>query len=74
MGEFIEVVSEEELPPGRSTTVSVAGKQLALFNVEGTIYATDDKCLHAGGSLGWGKLEGKVVSCRLHAHWCIYSP
>lgn len=40
---------------------------MALFNVNGTVYATDDKCLHAGGSLGWaGKLEGKIVTCRLH--------
>ena len=67
MAEFIEAASQEEVPPGTATTVTVAGKQLALFNVNGTVYATDDKCLHAGGSLGWaGKLEGKVVTCRLH--------
>ena len=67
MAEFIEAASEEEVPPGTGTTVTVAGKQLALFNVNGTVYATDDKCLHAGGSLGWaGRLEGKVVTCRLH--------
>jgi nitrite reductase/ring-hydroxylating ferredoxin subunit len=36
---------------------------LALFNINGTVYATDDKCLHAGGSL---MLEGKVDTCRLH--------
>ena len=40
---------------------------MALFNVNGTVYATDDKRLHAGASLGWGgKLGGNVVTCRLH--------
>jgi 3-phenylpropionate/trans-cinnamate dioxygenase ferredoxin component len=66
MAEFIEAASQEEVPPGTGTTVTVAGKQLALFNVNGTVYATDDKCPHAGASLGWGgKLEGTVVTCRL---------
>jgi nitrite reductase/ring-hydroxylating ferredoxin subunit len=67
MAEFIEAAWQKEVPPGTGTTVTVAGKQLALFNVNGAVYATEDKCLHAGGSLGWaGKLEGKVVTCRLH--------
>jgi 3-phenylpropionate/trans-cinnamate dioxygenase ferredoxin subunit len=67
MAEFIEVAPQERIPPKTRTTVIVAGKQLALFNADGTVYATDDKWLHAGGSLGWGgKLEGKVVTCRLH--------
>lgn len=31
------------------------------------MYATDDKCLHAGVcSVRAGKLEGKAVTCRLH--------
>jgi nitrite reductase/ring-hydroxylating ferredoxin subunit len=35
--------------------------------VDGIVHATDDKCLHAGGSLGFGgKLEGCIVTCRLH--------
>lgn len=66
MAEFVEVARLEEVPPGQSTTVVVSGKNIALFNVDGTVYATDDACLHAGGSLGTGKLEGKVVTCRLH--------
>lgn len=66
MAEFVEVARLEEVPPGQSTTVVVSGKNIALFNVDGTVYATDDTCLHAGGSLGAGKLEGKVITCRLH--------
>jgi nitrite reductase/ring-hydroxylating ferredoxin subunit len=64
---FVEVAKLADLPPGGSTTVAVAGRVLAMFNVDGTVYATNDACLHAGGSLGsFSQLEGKVVTCRLH--------
>ena len=67
MPEFIEAAKLEEIPPGASTTVTLAGKAIALFNVDGTVFATQDNCLHAGASLGFaGKLEGKIVTCRLH--------
>ena len=67
MPEFIEAAQLDQIPPGTGTTVTVAGKELALFNVDGTVYATNDSCLHAGGSLGFaGKLECKIVTCRLH--------
>jgi 3-phenylpropionate/trans-cinnamate dioxygenase ferredoxin subunit len=39
---------------------------VALFNVDGTIYALDDSCTHAGASLGAEKIEGKMVTCRAH--------
>ena|SRR5215510_569076 len=66
MPEFVEVLREEELPAGSGTSVTVAGKDIALFNVDGSIYAIDDSCLHQGSSLGSSKLEGKIVTCRAH--------
>lgn len=66
MAEFVEVMGLEQLPSGRGTTVSVAGKEVALFNVDGSIYAIDDSCLHHGVSLGSSTLEGKIVTCRGH--------
>lgn len=66
MPEFVEVAALDQLPPGQGTTVAVAGKNIAFFNVDGTVYAMDDGCLHAAASLGSGKREGKVVTCRAH--------
>lgn len=66
MAELVEVLDSEKLPPGRSTTVTVDGKNIALYNVDGKVYATDDACIHAGFSLGWGILEGKIIQCRAH--------
>jgi nitrite reductase/ring-hydroxylating ferredoxin subunit len=66
MTEFKETIPLSKVAPGTSTTVEVDGKMVALFNVEGTIYAISDLCMHAGQSLGYGILQGKVVRCRGH--------
>ena len=66
MANYVEVADVEQLPPGRGTVVTVEGKDVALFNVDGTFYAIEDACLHHGMSLGTSKLEGKIVTCRGH--------
>jgi nitrite reductase/ring-hydroxylating ferredoxin subunit len=66
MADFSEVARLDEVPPGSGAVVTVAGKDVALFNVDGTIYAMEDACRHQGLSLGAGKLDGKVVTCRGH--------
>ncbi len=66
MAEFVRVASTSELKPGSAKAVEVNGKAIALFNVDGTIYATDNTCLHQGGPLGEGILEGDVIMCPWH--------
>jgi nitrite reductase/ring-hydroxylating ferredoxin subunit len=66
MAEFVKVANLSELAPGSAKAVEVKGKAIALFNVEGTIYATDNTCLHRGGPLGEGELMGEVVICPWH--------
>jgi nitrite reductase/ring-hydroxylating ferredoxin subunit len=66
MADFIEAAHLDELPPGTGACVTVAGKEVALFNVEGAIYALENSCLHQGLSLGTSKVEGKIVICRGH--------
>jgi 3-phenylpropionate/trans-cinnamate dioxygenase ferredoxin subunit len=66
MADFVEGADLDQLPPGQGTTVTVAGKDVALFNVDGKVYAIDDSCLHAAASLGSVELEGKIVRCRAH--------
>lgn len=39
---------------------------LAVFNVAGAFYATDDECTHAAASLAEGIIEGEVIECPLH--------
>ena len=66
MAEWVRVASLQDCPPG-SATERVAGDRIvALFNVDGTLYALDGICPHQGGPLGKGRLEGAVVTCPWH--------
>jgi nitrite reductase/ring-hydroxylating ferredoxin subunit len=66
MADFVKVASVSELVPGWTKAIEVRGKRIALFNVEGRIYATDNACLHQGGPLGGGVLMGEVIVCPWH--------
>ncbi len=66
MAEFVKVASMSELGAGSCMTIEVGGKAVALFNVDGTVYALDNTCLHRGGPLGEGTLERDVVTCPWH--------
>ena len=66
MAEFVKVANLSDLGPGSSMTVDANGKAVALFNVDGAVYALDNTCLHRGGPLGEGFLEGDVVACPWH--------
>lgn len=60
------VASIEDCPPGTGCEVLVGDRVLALFNVEGEIYALDGICPHQGGPLGRGELHGCIVTCPWH--------
>ncbi|HEV2388297.1 MAG TPA: Rieske 2Fe-2S domain-containing protein [Candidatus Acidoferrales bacterium] len=63
---FVRAASQGEIPAGTIRELHLAGRTIALANVEGRFYAIDNTCLHRGGPLGQGKLEGKVVTCPVH--------
>jgi nitrite reductase/ring-hydroxylating ferredoxin subunit len=67
MSEFVRALAACEVAPGQCVEVSVAGKPVALYNVAGTFYATSNTCIHRGGPLGQGLLEGHAVMCPWHA-------
>ena len=61
-----KIAETKDVPPGTATSVDAGGKTLALFNVDGTLYAVDNTCAHRGGPLGEGDLDGAVVTCPWH--------
>lgn len=66
MANFVKVASTSDLKPGTAMAVAVNGIDIALYNVGGKIYATNNACLHQGGPLGEGTLEGEVITCPWH--------
>lgn len=63
---FEKAANLAEIPAGTIKELQVGGKPVALANVGGTLYAISGTCLHRGGPLGQGQLEGKVVTCPWH--------
>jgi 3-phenylpropionate/trans-cinnamate dioxygenase ferredoxin subunit len=41
-------------------------KSIALFNIDGELFAIDDGCPHQGASLCGGRLDGRVIQCCAH--------
>ncbi|GHF19314.1 bifunctional 3-phenylpropionate/cinnamic acid dioxygenase ferredoxin subunit [Amycolatopsis deserti] len=63
---MIPVCALQDLPVGEA--VRIDGEvPIAVFNVDGTLYAIDDTCTHQDASLADGWLEGCAVECPLHA-------
>ncbi len=66
MPAFVKVATVADIPMGTVREVQANGKIIALANVGGEFYAIDNTCLHRGGPLGQGFLEGHVVECPWH--------
>lgn len=66
MSEWTRVCSTGELLPGERRVAEVDGVMVALFNVDGDIYAIEDVCTHDGGELNGGPFNGFIVECPRH--------
>jgi 3-phenylpropionate/trans-cinnamate dioxygenase ferredoxin subunit len=56
------VAKVDEVKPGTSRLVNAAGRNIALFNVNGTFHALADRCPHEAGSLCKGRIIGLAES------------
>jgi nitrite reductase/ring-hydroxylating ferredoxin subunit len=56
----------KDLPDNSIKQFDVAGAAIAIYNIDGAIYATDDTCTHGFSSLSQGELDGDIVECSLH--------
>ena len=63
---WIDVSSVEDVAEDDVVGIDIAGKSIALYQVEGEIYATDNICTHGNARLCDGFLEGHEIECPLH--------
>ncbi|HXF96148.1 MAG TPA: chlorite dismutase family protein [Gemmatimonadales bacterium] len=64
---FVAVASLAELPAGTAKRVYAAGEAVALFNVDGTVYAISNRCTHARASLSEGTVD--ATACAVTCPW-----
>jgi nitrite reductase/ring-hydroxylating ferredoxin subunit len=62
----IELCKTDEVGVGEVRKVEAAGLTVAVYNVGGEFYVTDDHCTHGPGSLSEGFLDGDVIECNFH--------
>lgn len=61
------LINSADVTPGCAKKIEAGGCQLALFNVDGAFYATQDQCTHATASLAEGDIvDGDMISCPVH--------
>lgn len=63
---WINAAARDAVPEGDVIAVKVAGKEIALYEVDGEIYATDNLCTHGAARMSDGFLEGREIECPLH--------
>lgn len=66
MTDFVTVATIDEIPPGDRIVVEIGRKWVAIFNVDNTYYAIEDRCTHDDGPLAEGILDGVVIECPRH--------
>jgi nitrite reductase/ring-hydroxylating ferredoxin subunit len=66
MSRRIDLCSTADVAPGNALKVETGDLTLAVFNLDGEFYVTDDLCTHGPGSLSEGYIEGDIVECNFH--------
>jgi nitrite reductase/ring-hydroxylating ferredoxin subunit len=66
MADRIDLCSTADVTPGNALRVEAGDLTLAVFNVDGEFFVTDDMCTHGPGSLSEGYIDGDVVECNFH--------
>ena len=62
----LELCKVGDVAAGEVRRVEAAGLTLAVYNIDGDFYTTDDHCTHGPGSLSEGFVDGDVIECNFH--------
>lgn len=63
---WIDALARDDVFEGEVLGVLLAGRDIALYECEGEVYASDNLCTHGAARLSDGFLEGREIECPLH--------
>ncbi len=55
-----------DLAPGQVRRIDRKEGDIAVYNLDGAFYATDDRCTHGLSSLAEGEIIGDEIECAMH--------
>ena len=64
--QWIDATAMDEVPQDDVIGIVMAGRDIAMYNAGGEIFATDNICTHGHARLCEGFLEGHEIECPLH--------
>ena len=62
----VPVCAAADLAPGMVRSFELGDERVAVYNINGSFYATQACCTHSFANLADGTLEGDVIECGLH--------
>ena len=62
----VQLCKVEDVGIGEVRKIEAGGLTLAVYNLDGAFYATDDACTHGPGSLSEGFVDGDTIECNFH--------
>ena len=62
----LDLCATNEVAAGTALKIEIEDLALAVFNLDGEFFVTDDLCTHGPGSLSEGYIDGDVVECNFH--------
>jgi nitrite reductase/ring-hydroxylating ferredoxin subunit len=66
MSKYVKMAETHEIPKNEMKVFNVEDHEILVVNVEGELYAFENRCPHMGYPLYFGRLEGKVLTCGFH--------
>jgi nitrite reductase (NADH) small subunit len=67
MSEFVKLATTAELPPaGEAREFEVGDRMICVANTGDGYSAMDNVCVHRGGPLGQGVVDGNKIVCPWH--------
>jgi nitrite reductase/ring-hydroxylating ferredoxin subunit len=66
MSELTKVCATAEIADNTVKSFAIGNNVIAVYNLGGTFYATDNECTHGAASLADGMLEDDIIECALH--------
>jgi len=66
LADWIFVGTRSEMLPGEFKVVWDGDTAIAVYNIDGDLYAIEDVCSHDGGELAGGEVHGFEVECPRH--------
>jgi nitrite reductase/ring-hydroxylating ferredoxin subunit len=67
VGEYVKIAEAKAVLKNQMQVFKAKGQEILVVNVEGELFAIENRCSHMGYPLFFGSFEGDVLTCGFHS-------